>query len=140
VIVVGDSQLDHVRVLIVEDNPADRDLVKEILEMGRGTFLLQEATRLDDAKAMLSEEGFDLALVDLGLPDSQGLATVVQLAADFPELPFVVFTGQPDLGTAAIQAGAQDYLIKGWMEPEALERVLDHALERHRSQRAAELR
>ena len=127
------------RVLLVEDHPGDARLVREELaEYGAGAFQLETVARLDTALRRLAEARFDAALLDLGLPDSQGLDTFARLHAAAPELPVVVLSGLADERTAteAVQAGAQDYLVKGRPDGHSLARALRYAIERGRAEQA----
>ena len=126
-----------VRVLLVEDNPGDADLLIELLP-GDGPlrFQVQWVQRMVEAVTHLRNEGVDLVVLDLGLPDSSGMDTLKTMLTEAPGIPVVVLTGNDDkkVGVAAVQAGAQDYLVKGQVSGLLLARVLCHALERHRTQ------
>lgn len=120
-------------ILLVEDNPGDRRLIREMLAEARGvTFDLQYADRLQAGLEYLAESRVEVVLLDLGLPDSQGLATLSELYARVPEVPIVVLTGLDDetLGVQAVNKGAQDYLIKGQVDTNLLVRTIRHAIER----------
>jgi PAS domain S-box-containing protein len=129
------------RLLVVDDNPGDRRLVEVELALGAAsTFEVTGGASLADARALLGHGGFDAAVLDMGLPDSSGLDTVRRFVALAPDLPFVVLTGldDRDTGIAAVAAGAQDYLVKGEVRGDVLERAIFHAMERKRVE--AELR
>jgi len=123
----------HLRVLVVEDDPLFRRFVLAALQEAR--TLSVEAVpvgSLQEAQAALAGGGLDCILLDLGLPDGQGVDTVRGAMAAGPSVPIVVLTGQED-GTVAdrmLQAGAQDYLEKAQLEPGSLERALRHAVDR----------
>ena len=122
------------RILLVEDNPADAHLLSRALQIAAPTqFTLISVERLSDAFARLAETQFVVILLDLSLPDSLGLDTLRQLQTYAPQAPIVVLTGLDDeaLAIAAVQEGAQDYLVKGEMEPRGLVRALRYAMERH---------
>jgi diguanylate cyclase (GGDEF)-like protein len=131
-----------IRVLIVEDNPADARLIREHLSGARVTGTLAPAfqwvlaDRLAAGLARLAEGGIDAVLLDLSLPDSQGLDTFVKAQAQAPDVPMVVLTGLDDEAVAlqAMQAGAQDYLVKGQIDRSLLGRAIRYAVERHRLQ------
>jgi diguanylate cyclase (GGDEF)-like protein len=129
--------LQSIRALVVEDDPAYAGLLRETLAdaCGEGAAI-QCATRLSSALAVLMAAPHDLVLLDLGLPDSRGLDTVVALRNEAPDVPVVVVTSLPDEGLAisALQAGAQDYLIKDEIDTRVLKRAIRYALERHRLQ------
>lgn len=122
-------------VLLVEDNPGDVRLIEEYLKSApRITAQVTSAPRLSDALAALdNEHRFDVALVDLGLPDSDGARTVDVLLSLHPELPVVVLTGREDdeLALRAVRAGAQDYIVKSDLERTGLSVALRYARERH---------
>src|SRR5207248_4228716 len=108
-------------ILVVEDNPGDAALLRDLLETdddvadagGPPAVLLAE--RVSDACAVLAASPVDVVLLDLSLPDARGLDTVARVRAAAPHLPIVVLTGLDDeaLAVRAVQAGAQDYLVKG---------------------------
>ncbi len=126
-----------VKVLLVEDNPGDARLIREMLGEARpGAFHLDQAGRLDEALARLEKESFNVLLLDLGLPDSQGLDTLAAATARAPHLPIIIFTGLADeeVGVKAIEKGAQDYLIKGQVEAQILARAIRYAIERERAE------
>jgi PAS domain S-box-containing protein len=124
-----------VKILLIEDNPADARLVQEWLkEAGVEQFQLEHADRLDTGLKFLNEKSFDAVLLDLGLPDSQGLGALKAVRAQAPATPVVVLTGLSDeaVGMKAVQEGAQDYLIKGEIQESHLIRSLHYARERRR--------
>lgn len=125
--------MEGIRLLLIEDNPGDVRLLKEMLKELSGFDMEQEGT-LSAGLSRLTKDGFGLLLLDLGLPDSQGLETIRRAVAAMPGLPIIVFTGLDDeeVGVKAIQAGAQDYLVKGQVSPQLLGRTMRHALERKR--------
>ena len=101
------------------------------------SFTLMPVTRLKEGLEYLARDGADLVLSDLGLPDSHGLDTITQILYMAPQTPVVVLSGLDDeaLAIKAMQLGAQDYLVKGQMEGNQLERALFYAMERSRLQR-----
>src|SRR5687768_9376989 len=128
-----------VRVLLVEDNPADVDLIREALEDGAldpvsaGTALrLEQVDRLATAVQRLATGELDIALLDLSLPDSQGIQTFVRLVRAAPGIPIVVLSGLDDEAMAirAVREGAQDYLVKGQVDGKTLTRSIYYAVER----------
>jgi signal transduction histidine kinase len=123
------------RVLLIEDNPDDADLLRENLADSRGERVALTAVEtLAEGFAHLERGAADLLLLDLSLPDSQGLETVTRALAHAPRLPIIVLTGLDDdaLGVQAIHAGAQDYLAKGQVNGTLLRRSMHYAIERHR--------
>ncbi len=119
-----------IKVLLVEDEPAYAQAVKEFLRSP--SFHIRHAKCFGDARTCLAEETFDVALLDLTLPDNSGLQTFTDLKAAAPEVPVLVITGMPDEGLAlrAVREGAQDYLMKGQLDCRTLERSVRYATER----------
>jgi signal transduction histidine kinase len=124
-----------IRLLLVEDNPADACLFLEVITDTPGVaFSIRQTDRLEPALARLGEEGFDVILLDLRLPDATGLETFVQTYAEAPDIPIIVLTGTDDdtLALRCVKGGAQDYLVKGEITAQILVRTIRHAIERHR--------
>jgi len=124
------------QILLVEDNPDDAEILREILlESATGRFQLTHVERLEEARHHLAEGRFDIVLLDLSLPDSQGFETFRSLQGEYTEMPIIVLTGTDDeaLALAAVQAGAQDYLVKGEGDSHLLVRAMRYAIERKRS-------
>jgi CheY-like chemotaxis protein len=104
------------RVLLVEDNPGDARLVELLLsEVGSAAFEISHSDTLGEALELLKAEEFDVALVDLSLPDASGLDSVKAMQGAVPYLPVVVLSGTADeeVAVEAISGGAEDYLVKG---------------------------
>lgn len=123
------------RILLVEDNPRDRRLVQIALaEALDFEHSIEDAGTFQDGLDHLDAHGADVVLLDLNLPDAQGLASLDRLRDTHPEVPVIVLTGLEDreLGDEAIRAGAQDFLVKGQMFGELLWRSIRYARERHR--------
>ncbi len=123
------------RILLVEDNPSDAELVRELLsEYPEHSFSIRHELSLGSARTALDDGGTDLILLDLGLPDSQGMETVREMRVAAQGIPIVVLTGlnDEDVGIRTLQEGAQDYLAKGWMNGPALIRSIRYAEERNR--------
>jgi len=121
------------KVLLVEDNPGDAHLIKRLLTKSSATkHTLDAVNRLDAGIEQCDQGSFDVVLLDLGLPDSQGFATVATMRAAVPHLPIIVLTGLDDLELAlhAVREGAQDYLVKGTATVDTLERAMYYAIER----------
>jgi signal transduction histidine kinase len=128
---------ERLNILLIEDNPGDQRLIREMLvEAKHAEFYLEAVDRLSKGLARLSEAKVDLVLLDLSLPDSQGLDTFVTLRTAAKGIPIVVMSGLDDEKTAveSVQAGAQDYLIKGQVDGPLLIRSLRYAIERNRSE------
>jgi signal transduction histidine kinase/CheY-like chemotaxis protein len=127
---------DLLRVLLVEDNPGDADLIVEMLPRDESTqFEVEVVARLAEALNRIGKERFDIILLDLGLPDSAGLGTLRAMQRQAAELPIVVLTGISDerMALAAIQEDAQDYLVKGQLGKQHLLRSIKYAVERKRA-------
>lgn len=125
-------------VLIVEDDRMDCLLLERLLARSAlGTCQVQKADRLAAALERLQGQVFDVILLDLGLPDSQGMDSVVQLQAQTSQTPIIVLSGldDADVATQAVQIGVQDYLIKGQVDASLLERAIRYALERKKAER-----
>ncbi len=129
---------DLLRVLLVEDNPGDADLVVECCQ-GIHAFDVKYVVRLSEALECVGAERFDIILLDLGLPDSYGLATLRTMRRQTAKLPIVVLTGIHDerTGLAAIREGAQDYLVKGQTDKNLLVRSIKYAVERKQTESAS---
>jgi len=126
------------RILLVEDSEPDARLVGEMLKSAHPPFAIQRAPRLAPALGELERGGYEAVLLDLGLPDSQGLETLVRLVGAFPDVAVVVLSGLADeeLAVQAVRLGAQDYVVKGRYDGALLARVLHYAIERVRGERA----
>ena len=118
-------------ILLVEDNPGDAYLIREILRSIPAADITS-VENLEAALDHLERHAVDIILLDLSLPDSQGLDTVRRVVAQMPMLPIIVLTGLDDdiLALDALKAGAQDYMVKGLVEPEMLMRSIRYAMER----------
>ena len=127
---------DQVQVLLVEDDDGDAVLVGELLREVGAAVVVRRARSLVQAKNLVS--GAACVLLDLGLPDSQGLNGLRQLLQLEPEAAIVVLTGESSehLGELAVRAGAQDYLVKGEVAGHMLNRVIRYAVERRRAEEA----
>ena len=124
-----------IEILLVEDNPRDTRLIREMLAEVRDTQLdLVCVERLSEGLERLSAGGIDVVLLDLSLLDSQGLNTFTKVFAQFPEVPIVVLTSLDDetLTVKIMQGGAQDYLVKGQVDSNLLVRSIRYAIERQR--------
>lgn len=122
-----------IAVLLVEDNPADVALLMELLQDSDAeSWQITHVKRLSLALARLQTSEFDIILLDLSLPDSQGLDTVAQMQAVVPLLPIVVLTGLQDktIARQAVAQGAQDYLVKGQLSSELLLKTVGYAIDR----------
>jgi PAS domain S-box-containing protein len=124
-----------INVLLVEDSPSDTLIVEaELTHVGGGQFCVVHFDHLNAALDQLRAEHFDVVLLDLNLPDSHGLETFLRLYGAASEIPIVVLSGEDDqtMALKAVQAGAQDYLVKGRMGKQVLQRSIRYAIERQR--------
>ena len=121
------------RVLLVDDDRGDYELMAEYLSEPAGAFEMEWASSLKDGIARLEAKAPDVMLLDLHLPDSRGLDTFFRLENEAKELPIVVVTGLDDDGSAveAVRRGAQDYLVKNRINAKSLPLALRYAVERH---------
>ena len=120
-------------LLLVEDNHGDARLLREMFnEQGSHQTELTHVACMGDAEQHLATSSVDIILLDLGLPDAQGLEAVRRARAAAPSIPLVVLTAMDDelLAIQALQEGAQDYLVKGQIETHGLLRALRYAIER----------
>jgi DNA-binding NarL/FixJ family response regulator len=123
------------QILLVEDNPGDARLLREMLAEARASDVhLTHVDRVTRARALLAERPFDLVLLDLSLPDSFGFEGFVKIHGDVPLVPVVILTSFDDdtVALRAVQEGAQDYLVKGRIEGPSLLRAIRYAIERGR--------
>jgi PAS domain S-box-containing protein len=126
---------NRLQVLLIEDNPGDVRLIKEMLaDAGTRDIGIESAESLSEGLDLLTKTDFDVVLLDLGLPDSQGLATLSRLYVGVPDIAIVVLTGHGDEAIAieAVKQGAQDYLVKGEVDEKLLLRSIHYAFERRR--------
>jgi PAS domain S-box-containing protein/putative nucleotidyltransferase with HDIG domain len=124
-------------VLLIEDEPHYARLVQQTLESERHvTFRVQVVRSLAEALERIEQDRPAVAIVDLGLPDSQGIATLIRLQAQVRGLPIVVLSARDDPQTAfeALQSGAQEYLVKDQWIAKVLPRSLTYAIERRRAE------
>jgi two-component sensor histidine kinase/CheY-like chemotaxis protein len=124
-----------IRILLVEDNPGDARLLREMLAGAPSSrFELTSVGRLDQAFPRFVQEHWDVVLLDLSLPDGQGLDTFARVHAQAQHLPIIVMTGLDDetLAVEAVRKGAQDYLVKGQVDKNLLVRAIRYAIERKR--------
>ncbi len=127
------------KVLLVEDNPGDVLLLRQLLtESVNSPFELEHADRLAPALERLNAGGIDLVLLDLSLPDSHGLETFAKALALAPQVPIIVMSGLDDeaLAIETVHEGAQDYLVKGQVDFHVLSRSMRYAIERKQAEEA----
>lgn len=136
------------RVLLVEDNSSDAFLhTRLLLKAGEALGHRFDVVHADSMGAALTHLAdangcFDVVLLDLGLPDGDGLGSVGQLRSEYPDVAVVILTGHEDVQVAldAVAHGAQDFLVKGGIKPDALGRAIDYAIVRRDLERAQRYR
>jgi diguanylate cyclase (GGDEF)-like protein len=136
--VIGDHDTPptrSTRLLLVEDNRSQAMMIERMLELGNIELEVLHVGTLAEAKALLSESLVACVLLDLTLPDASELEGLMEIRHIAPETPVVVVTANNDVsrGVEAVQAGAQDYLVKGEMDTGHLCRAVRYAIERARS-------
>jgi PAS domain S-box-containing protein len=122
-----------IRVLVIEDNPGDARLLQEVLREAEGAaFQMIHQENLSTGMAYLVVNEVEVILLDLGLPDSQGLATYLLLHEKHAHVPIIVLSGLSDnaLAAEAVRLGAQDYLVKAQVNGDTLHRSIRYAMER----------
>ncbi|HEY9798589.1 MAG TPA: diguanylate cyclase [Leptolyngbyaceae cyanobacterium] len=132
-----DSQ--SVYILLVEDNLKDAELLQEyLIEVGAVQWQIIQVNRLSEALKEIRNRRFDVILLDLSLPDSQGLETLSIVNHAASNIPIVVLTGlnNEQLAVQAVRQGAQDYLVKGHFEGKLLIRAIQYAIERKQTEEA----
>ena len=120
-----------IKILLVEDNPGDaRSILEMLKENDNPHYDIFQTNRLDDGIKILVKDHFDLILLDLCLPDSEGLDTFNIMKYNAPDLPIIVLTGlkQDIFAVSAVGRGAQDYLIKGEINSKLLENSIENAM------------
>jgi len=133
------SSSESIKVLLVEDNLGDARLLYEGMEEALpGQFQMTHVRRLSETLEYLWEDTCNVVLLDLGLPDSHGLDTLVLVRAQTPDVPIVVLTGFQDeeMGDQALKEGAQDYLVKGQVDSKLLARSMRYAIARKAAEHA----
>jgi two-component system sensor histidine kinase/response regulator len=128
--------MDSIRILLIEDNPADSRLIREALSDSRPQHFIEHRPDLAAGLRRLVERGIDCVLLDLTLPDSRGLDTFRAVHAAAPQVATIILSAceNDELALSAVQSGAQDYLPKGELTPGLLARSIRYALERKRAQ------
>ena len=128
-----------IKILLIEDTPEDAEVLREAFAKEKSTpFAVTHVDRLSRGLKSLTEQKFDLVLLDLQLPDSNGIDTLVRVRQQAPGVPIVVLTASDDeaLASQAVTKGAQDYLVKGYVQvySNLLWRSVRYAIERQRAE------
>ncbi|MCB9257103.1 MAG: response regulator [Chitinophagales bacterium] len=127
------DSINKIRILVVEDAPGDVFLIKFYLEeLGPDFYEIQSVDKLADAHYKMEREAFDIILLDLHLPDSEGMITLTNSIEKFPDEVFIVLTGLSDqeIGLEAVKRGAQDFLIKGRIDSKTLDSSIKFSYQR----------
>lgn len=127
----------YIKILLVEDNPGDAFLIGEQLEeFANFTYELKNIETLNEALNILKEQAFDVILLDLGLPDSDGINTFLRVYNKNPLVPIIILTGLNDetIGSYAVKKGAQDFLVKGQIEGRLLQSTIQYSIERKKAE------
>jgi len=121
---------------LVEDNPGDVLIVKEYLKYSEINFDLTHSSTLSDAMSQASSNGFDVILLDLGLPDSLGLETLKRMNASALKAPVIIMTGldDEDIALTSLKEGAQDYLFKNSLSSQNIVHSIRYRMERKKIQ------
>lgn len=130
---------DELRVLLVEDNPAEAHLIRDVLARAKGyRFRVEHVQRLQAALERLRERELDAILLDLFLPDGGGLPLFREVHDRAPDVPIVILTNMQDeeVAATAVRQGAQDYLLKRELDAGLLLRAIRYAIERQRAEEA----
>ncbi|MGB9939100.1 PAS domain S-box protein [Methanosarcina sp.] len=126
-----------IEILLFEDNPGDAGLIEEMLEeFADFRYELRNVETLKEGLDFLRESPFDVILSDLGLPDSDGIDTFLEIHAGNSRIPIIILTGINDekIGIEAVKRGAQDYLIKGQVDGKLLKRSIQYSIERKKAE------
>jgi len=126
-------------ILLIEDNPGDARLIREMLRENRNAkYEVLWAARLEDGLTRLAEQHIDVILLDLILPDSRGIETFQSVREKISGVPIIILTGLDDESIAlqALREGGQDYLVKGVLESDLLQRAIRYAIERNQAEKA----
>src|SRR5665213_1359980 len=123
-------------LLIIEDNPGDFILLKEQLQqMQLPVKNVVHAVNMEKVPSIIKDNNFDIVLLDLSLPDSNGIDSVITIDRLLPKTPIIVLSGVSSLeiATETISLGAQDYLVKGEFGPKLMAKTIQYSIERKRT-------
>ncbi|MBS1258492.1 MAG: Regulator of RpoS [Candidatus Scalindua arabica] len=124
-----------IKVLYVEDDMDHAILIRELFEEIKNVhYKLTHVQQLNEALLEIDNENYDIVLLDLSLPDEQGVDTITRACEQAPDIPIVVISGTDDetMAIKALQKGAEEYLVKGKVKSHALSRILRYAIMRHK--------
>jgi DNA-binding response OmpR family regulator len=125
------NQTDVIKVLLVEDNPGDARLIQEMLSLDdTHNYDLVHSKRLDDGIKMFIKEKFDVMLLDLGLPDSEGMETFDIMKYNAPDIPIIVLTGFKEdvFEKGTVGRGAKNYIVKDELNTKLLTKSIEDAM------------
>ncbi len=135
---IEETEKNTISILLIEDNPGDSRLIQELLKSAEDfNFNITFSKNLVNGLKNIEENDLDIILLDLTLPDSSGFETILRTREKTNNIPIIVLTGFSDENFArkAVQAGAQDYLIKDQIESNSLVRSIFYAIERNKMNR-----
>lgn len=130
-------QNKSVRILLIEDNPGDARLIRELLSETKEIYFDMEVCQtLSEGLKALASGSFEVILLDPGLPDSSGLESLIRTQAAAPHVAIIVLTGLDDqeIAVRSVRKGAQDYLVKEQITPDLLSKAVRYAVERKRTE------
>jgi signal transduction histidine kinase len=133
-----DKNSETIEILLFEDNPGDAGLIEAMLEEFNDlSYELKNVETLDEGLNLLKGCQFNVILLDLGLPDSEGIDTFLDVHKKSPGTPIIILTGLADekTGINAVKKGAQDYLVKGQVDSKLLERSIKYSIERKKAEK-----
>lgn len=135
------DNIDNLEILLFEDNIGDAGLLEEMLEESNSLYQLKVVETLEEGLYVLKSNFFVVILLDLGLPDSDGINTLIDVHNKAPDTPIIVLTGldNEEIGTLAVKKGAQDYLIKKEIDSKLLKRSIRYAIERKKTELELEI-
>jgi CheY-like chemotaxis protein len=123
----------NIKILLIEDNPGDAYLIEEHLEeFANFSYEFKNVGTLNEALSVLKEQPYDVVLLDLGLPDSDGVNTFLSVHNKNPLIPIIILTGLNDgkVESYALKAGAHYFLVKGKTEGRLLQSIIQCSIER----------
>ena len=128
---------NNIKILLFEDNPGDAGLIEEMVnDSANYSYELKIAETMEEGMDLLKVDSYNLILLDLGLPDSDGINTFLNVQRENSAVPIIILTGlnNDNIGVEAVKMGAQDYLTKGSVDPDLLERSIKYSIERNKVQ------
>ena len=128
---------NNIKILLFEDNPGDAGLIEEMVnDSANYSYELKIAETMEEGMDLLKVDSYNLILLDLGLPDSDGINTFLNVQRENSAVPIIILTGlnNDNIGVEAVKMGAQDYLTKGSVDAELLERSIKYSIERKKVQ------